>query len=83
VRIKRKIKENKRLCKEYIEEVCALKKSARGRGKSLGAHTHTHTHTQRQLKKRHEDEKNRLEQLYLKEQAGRRDDQVCELEKVS
>ena len=45
VRIKRKIKENKRLCKEYIEEVCALKKSARGRGKSLGAHTHTHTHT--------------------------------------
>ena len=45
MRIKRKIKENKRLCKEYIEEVCALKKSARGRGKSLGAHTHTHTHT--------------------------------------
>ena len=32
------------------------------------------SHTQ--LKKRHEDEKTRLEQLYLKEQAGRRDDQV-------
>ncbi len=29
-----------------------------------------------ELKKRHEDEKNRLEQLFLKEQAGRRDDQV-------
>ena len=47
--------------------------------------THTHlsfsfspsisvSHTQ--LKKRHEDEKTRLEQLYLKEQAGRREDQV-------
>jgi hypothetical protein len=29
-----------------------------------------------ELKKRHEDEKTRLEQLFLKEQAGRRDDQV-------
>jgi len=30
-----------------------------------------------ELKKRHEEEKNRLEALHLKEQAGRRDDQVC------
>jgi predicted RNase H-like nuclease (RuvC/YqgF family) len=30
-----------------------------------------------ELKKRHEEEKNRLESLHLKEQAGRRDDQVC------
>jgi hypothetical protein len=29
-----------------------------------------------ELKKRHEEEKNRLESLHLKEQAGRRDDQV-------
>lgn len=29
-----------------------------------------------ELKKRHEEEKNRLEALHLKEQAGRRDDQV-------
>ena len=29
-----------------------------------------------ELKKRHEEEKNRLEQLFLKEQAGRREDQV-------
>ena len=29
-----------------------------------------------ELKKRHEDEKSRLEQLFLKEQAGRREDQV-------
>jgi hypothetical protein len=35
-----------------------------------------HKHTLTQLKKRHDDEKTRLEQLYLKEQAGRRDDQV-------
>ena len=29
-----------------------------------------------ELKKRHEEEKTRLEQLYTREQAGRRDDQV-------
>jgi tRNA uridine 5-carbamoylmethylation protein Kti12 len=29
-----------------------------------------------ELKKRHEEEKNRLESLFLKEQAGRREDQV-------
>lgn len=29
-----------------------------------------------ELKKRHEEEKNRLEAMHLKEQAGRRDDQV-------
>jgi hypothetical protein len=32
--------------------------------------------SQQELKKRDEDEKTRLEQLYLKEQAGRREDQV-------
>ncbi|EKX53861.1 hypothetical protein GUITHDRAFT_100827 [Guillardia theta CCMP2712] len=32
-----------------------------------------------ELKKRHEEEKNRLEQLFLKEQAGRREDQVLRL----
>lgn len=32
-----------------------------------------------ELKKRHEEDKNRLEQLHLKEQAGRRDDQVARL----